>query len=134
MVQLRVGEALTLLPLLFVEAVPALFTGCILVNVITGCMLIDVVVGSVVTLISAILTRLIGKLIKNKIIKIIIGGIFPVVLNALILPVVWAFVGVGEYVYILQVLIIFIGQSLAVYGVGTPIYLVLKNKIEKKKD
>ena len=36
-IQFRVSEALTLLPLLYVEAIPALFVGCIAVNLLTGC-------------------------------------------------------------------------------------------------
>ena len=33
-VQVRIGEALTLLPLLYIEAVPALAVGCMLSNII----------------------------------------------------------------------------------------------------
>ncbi len=125
-VQFRVSEVLTLLPLIYIEAVPALFIGCILSNFITGCAFFDVVLGSLVTLICAILTFLIGKLIKNKPLKVIIGGLFPLTFNAFLLPLIWLLCyGALEYVYIFQVLVIFIGQSLSVYALGVPIYLAV---------
>ena len=131
-VQLRVGEALTLLPLLFLEAVPALFVGCIIVNLLTGCVLIDVIVGSLVTLTSAIFTYFIGKRVKNTFLKILIGGLFPVILNAFILPITWAIVGIGEYAYLLQATLILLGQALSVYGVGTFLYVAVRKKIRKE--
>ena len=131
-VQLRVGEALTLLPLLFGSAVPALLVGCIIVNLITGCVLIDIIVGSLVTLISAFLTYAIGRSIKNTFLKIFIGGLFPVLLNAFILPITWVLAGIGEYAYLLQATLIFVGQVLSVYGLGTFLYLGIRKKIRKE--
>ena len=129
-IQLRVGEALTLLPLLFIEAIPALFVGCIIVNVLTGCLMLDVIVGSMVTLFSAILTFFIGKIIKKSILRAVVGGIFPIILNAFILPITWVILGVCEYAYLVQVLLILAGQLLAVYGIGIPIYIAIKNKLK----
>ncbi len=125
-VQLRVSEILTLLPLVYAEAIPALFIGCLISNLITGCVIIDVILGSLVTLLSAIMTHLVKKIIKKTALKLVVGGIFPVLLNALLLPLIWLLCyGAGEYVYIAQVGIIFIGQSLAVYLLGAPTYLTI---------
>ncbi len=123
-VQLRLSEILTLLPLIYFEAIPALFIGCLFSNLISGCALLDVFLGSAVTLVSAALTFIIGKFIKNKPLKILTGGAFPVLLNAFIIPLVWlACYGANKYVYIVQVLIVFIGQVLAVYLLGSPVYI-----------
>ncbi len=131
-IQFRLSEALTILPLFFIEAVPALFVGCMLSNLISGCMLLDVILGSVITLVASILTYFIGRLIKNTPLKIIIGGFFPVILNAFFLPVLWiAIYGAIEYVYILQVLFLIISQSLSIYGFGTPLYLAVKKYQQK---
>ena len=131
-IQFRLSEALTVLPLFFIEAIPALFVGCMLSNLISGCMLLDVVLGSVITLVSAVLTFALGKIIKNVPLKIIIGGFFPVALNALFLPIIWVAVyGVIEYVYLLQVAFLFISQSISIYGFGTPLYFAIK-KLESK--
>ena len=126
-VQLRVSEILTLLPLLYLEAVPALFVGCFLSNLITGCAIFDVVLGSLITLVAGALTYLTAMLIKNKWLKIAVGGAFPVLLNAFLLPLVWLLCyGTGEYVYIVQALIVLAGQSLAVYLLGTPSFIAIE--------
>ena len=86
-------------------------------------MLLDVVLGSIITLVSAVLTFVVGKIIKNVPLRIIIGGFFPVILNALFLPIIWlAIYGAIEYVYILQVVFLFVSQSISIYGFGTPLY------------
>lgn len=53
-VQLRLSEALTILPYFTPAAVPGLFIGCLLANVLTGCALLDVIFGSLATLIGAL--------------------------------------------------------------------------------
>lgn len=56
-VQFRVAEALTLLPILMADAVPGLFVGCLLANLLGGGIWYDVVLGSVATLLAAVCTR-----------------------------------------------------------------------------
>ena len=131
-IQIRVSEGLCLLPLIFIEAIPGLAIGCVISNLITACAPFDIVFGSLITLVSAVLTFFIGKTIKNIHLKIIIGGLFPVVLNAVFLPLIWTVCyGTGEYVYAIQAFLLLIGQAVSVYGVGTPVYLKLK-KVKNK--
>ena len=54
-VQLRVAEALTILPLFTSAAIPGLFIGCVLANLFGGAIIWDIVFGSLATLIGAIL-------------------------------------------------------------------------------
>ncbi|MGE5371064.1 MAG: QueT transporter family protein [Solirubrobacterales bacterium] len=54
--QIRPAEALTVLPILLPEAIPGLFVGCILANLLAGLGPVDVVCGSLVTLLAAYLT------------------------------------------------------------------------------
>ena len=132
-IQFRVSEGLTLLPLFFIEAVPGLFFGCMLSNIITGCMALDVILGSVTTLLASILTYLVGKMFKSHALRISIGGFFPVILNALFLPLIWLLCyGAIEYVYYLQVLFLLISQSISIYAIGTPIYLMLNKQMLKE--
>ena len=56
-VQIRLSEALTLLPVLLPEAVPALAVGCLLANVLGGCTIFDIVFGTLATLLAALCTR-----------------------------------------------------------------------------
>ena len=52
-VQVRIAEALTILPLFTPTAIPGLFVGCILANLLGGAIALDVVFGSLATLIGA---------------------------------------------------------------------------------
>lgn len=60
-VQIRFSEALTILPFFTPAAIPGLFAGCILANILTGCLPLDVLFGSIATLIGAAGTYLIGQ-------------------------------------------------------------------------
>ena len=80
-IQVRFSEALTILPVLTVSAVPGLTVGCVLANLLTGCAAWDVVFGSLATLIGAVGTRLLRK-------KPLLAWIPPVVSNAVIVPVI----------------------------------------------
>ena len=132
-IQIRISEALTLLPLFFIEAVPALAVGCLLSNLFLGCALYDIILGSLVTLISAIFTYIFGRVIKNKLFKIAVGGLFPILLNAFFLPLIWILCyGVLEYVYYLQVIFLVLGQTLSVYAVGIPLYISIDRTLLKK--
>lgn len=131
-IQFRPSEALCVLPLFFPEAIPALFIGCMLSNLITGCVIWDIIFGSVITLVAAVLTYFCGKMIKNAVIQIIVGGIFPVLLNAFFLPVIWYYCyGELEYLYIIQVSFLIISQSVSIYIWGTFLYFAVKRLRDK---
>ena len=80
-VQFRISEALTILPALTVDAVPGLFIGCVLANLVTGCLPWDIVFGSLATLLGAIGTRMMRK-------KPMLAWIPPVISNMAIIPIV----------------------------------------------
>ena len=128
-IQVRISEALTLLPLFFIESIPALAVGCLLSNLLLGCAVYDMMLGSLITLISATLTYVAGRILKSKIVKILLGGVFPVLLNAFLLPLVWMLCyGALEYVYLLQVALLLVGQTISVYAVGIPLYFTIEKK------
>ena len=82
-VQFRVSEALTILPVLTLDAVPGLFVGCLLANLLGGALWYDVVFGSIATLLAAVCTRLLRK-------KPVLAAAMPVIFNGLIVgPVVY---------------------------------------------
>ncbi len=131
-VQFRPSEGLALLPLFFIEAVPGLFIGCLISNFLTGCILPDIILGSLVTLFSAILTHLIGRWIKNRWIKYALGGLFPVVLNALLLPLIWLAFTESVEIYYFNALYLLLSQSLSVYAIGIPLSVVIDKKFVSK--
>ena len=60
-VQVRFSEALTILPYFTPAAIPGLFIGCLLSNILTGCALPDIIFGSLATLIGAFGTYALRK-------------------------------------------------------------------------
>ena len=131
--QIRPAEALCILPLFFPEAVPALFVGCILSNLTSPYVLFDVVFGSLATFLAATGTYFIGKTIQKDFLKILLGGLCPVLANALIIPFVIVFLCGGAEGYSSAVIAyfsfafsLFITESVFVYGLGTPLYFALK--------
>lgn len=57
-VQVRVSEALTILPVFTPAAIPGLFVGCLISNILGGCILPDIIFGSIATLLGACFTYL----------------------------------------------------------------------------
>ena len=64
--QVRVAEALTVLPFLTRAGVPGLFIGCVLANIFGGLGWQDIVFGSLITLVAALLTRSIYHLSRTS--------------------------------------------------------------------
>ncbi len=129
-IQVRISEALCVLPVFFPEAIIGLTVGCALSNLITGCAIFDIVLGSLVTFMASIFSFVFTRKIKREFLRFLVGAFFPVILNATLLPLIWVLCyGVGEYIYPVQMLLVLIGQAISVYGVGYPVYIsVLKLK------
>ena len=53
-VQVRIAEALCILPMFTPAAIPGLFIGCLIANLIGGGIILDVIFGSIATLIGAV--------------------------------------------------------------------------------
>ena len=53
-IQFRLSEMLCILPIFMPEAIPGLFIGCLLANIVSGCLPWDIVFGSIATLIGAL--------------------------------------------------------------------------------
>lgn len=84
-IQVRFSEALTILPFFTPAAIPGLFVGCFLSNLLTGCVPLDVIFGSLATLLGAILTY---KLRKFK----WLAPVPPILANTIIVPFILAYV------------------------------------------
>lgn len=80
-VQVRFSEALTILPYFTPAAIPGLFIGCLLSNVLTGCALPDIIFGSLATLIGALGTYALRRWKWC-------APICPIIANTIIVPLV----------------------------------------------
>ncbi len=133
MIQFRISEALTVLPLFFPEAVIGLWIGCMLGNLVSG-NVIDIFFGSGATLIAASLTFLIGFIVRRRrLLRIILGAIPPVIVNALLVPMTFTlFVGAGE-MYPIQMLWVFIGQAAVLAVLGVPFAVAVSKHFYRPK-
>ena len=136
--QIRPAEALCILPLFFVEAIPALWIGCMLSNLGSPYFVYDVLFGSLATLISAFASYLVGVFLKKDGVRFAVGGIFPVVCNALIIPCIIVFLcGGGEgysslaAAYFAYAGSIALTETVWVYGLGAPLYSAVKRLKQK---
>ncbi|MFY9279380.1 MAG: QueT transporter family protein [Caldicoprobacterales bacterium] len=120
-IQVRVSEALTILPYFTPAAVPGLFVGCIVSNIFGGGGLIDIIFGSLATLVAAILSR---KMRKPWLVPLP-----PVVVNGFVIG--WVLYRIYGLPYWPSVGTVTAGQLIACYGLGYPLILVLEKHKEK---
>ena len=131
--QVRPAEALCILPIFFIEAVPGLFVGCALANLMSGYGIYDIAFGSLTTLLAATLTFIIGLLLKRNLLSAILGGIPPVLFNAVVIPFV---IILGDSETPMSVYWTLFGefmltQSVWVYALGIPLYFAVKRLRDK---
>ena len=79
-VQVRISEALTILPAFTPAAIPGVFLGCLISNILGGCILPDIIFGSLATLISAVFTWMLRN--KSK----YLAPLPPIIANVLVVP------------------------------------------------
>lgn len=89
-IQVRISEALCVLPVFTPAAIPGLFLGCLISNLLTGCIIWDVVFGSLATLLGALGTWLLsGRAVKASSscrVKKLLAPLPPILANTLIVP------------------------------------------------
>lgn len=105
-IQIRLSEALTILPFFLPASIPGLFIGCFLSNLLTGGILVDVIFGSLTTLVAAFGTYALRK--HNK----FLAPVPAIIANTIVVPIIliygygisapiWSLmltVGVGEVI------------------------------------
>lgn len=122
MIQVRFSETLTILPFFTPAAIPGLFVGCIISNLLVSANIFDIIFGSMATLIGGILTYYIGKYNKKA---VWFAPIPPIVANTVIIPFVLKY-AYGFEPISLSFLTIFIGEFISCGILGMPLLFVLK--------
>lgn len=84
-IQIRISEALTILPYFTPVAIPGLFIGCLISNLLTGCAALDVIFGSLATLLGALGTHFLKRWKY-------LSPIPPILANTVIIPFVLTYV------------------------------------------
>ena len=121
-IQVRISEALTILPIFTPSAISGLFVGCLAANLVTGAALWDIVFGAIATLLGAVGTYLLRK-------RRFLALIPPILSNTLIIPFVLKFAYGVEEGYSFLFLTVFIGELVSCGILGT----LLSKALEKTK-
>ena len=121
-IQIRISEALTVLPYFTPTAIPGLFAGCILANLLTGSTAIDIIFGSLATLLGALGTFFLRK--KSK----YLAPRPPIIANMIIIPLVLVYIGVKAPIWYLS-LTVGIGEFICCALLG----IILLNALLKRK-
>ncbi|NLM71057.1 MAG: QueT transporter family protein [Synergistaceae bacterium] len=123
-VQIRVSEALTVLPFILPQAVFGLFIGCLFANLLCGLGLIDVLLGSGSTLIAAI--------ISSAMPSAWLAALPPVIVNSLVVGGYLSFIMGAPFIICAGH--VALGQTVACFLLGVPLTKVLRSRIERGGD
>ena len=129
-IQVRISEALTVLPFFTPAAIPGLFVGCILSNILTGCLPLDTVFGSLATLLGAFGTYIISRKLKHNKTAQWLAPVPSIIANMLIVPFVLAYVYRFEGSIPYFMLTVGIGEVISCGFLG----LVLQYALNNRKD
>lgn len=119
MIQVRVSEALTVLPAFTPAAIPGLVIGCLLSNTLTGCVLLDIIFGSVATLIGALGSYALRRHTWQV-------PIPPIVSNMIIVPFVLRFAYGATDAFPFMIATVGAGEIISCYLLGMILYGALK--------
>ena len=130
-VQFRIAECLCILAFFYDEAVVGLTIGCVIANLFSPSSMLDVVLGSAATFVACLLSNLTFKAIKNRVSGFIVGILFPIIVNALVVPIAIIMVSPDEGSYIIVALQIAAGQAGVLLTAGVVLYVVLLKLLDK---
>jgi uncharacterized membrane protein len=118
-VQIRISEAMTILPFFTPAAVPGLFIGCLVSNFLSPYGIIDIICGSGATLIAAI-----GSYMLRK--RPVLVPLPPVLANSIIIGLMLYYAyGVPMNLFLIMAWI-GLGELIACYAIGYPLLRYLK--------
>lgn len=120
-IQLRISEALCILPCFTPAAIPGLFIGCLISNILSGAVLWDTLFGSLATLAGAAGTYY----LRNK---RFLSSLPPIAANTLILPPILSYAYGVEYGILFIFLSVFIGEVLSAGVLGQMLYCAINSK------
>ena len=119
-IQVRIAEALTILPMFTPAAIPGLYIGCMIGNILGGSILPDIIWGSFATLIGAVFTYLLRK--QSRYLAILP----PIISNTVIVPLVLRYAYGIVLPIPLMMLTVGIGEVISCGVLGIVIHSALK--------
>lgn len=130
-IQVRLSEALCILPFFTPAAIPGLWIGCLIANLMTGAVIWDIVFGSLATLIGAIGTYLLRR-------HRILCTLPPAIANSIIVPLILIYgygipriyLGSVDMTYLFNVLTVGLGEVISICVLGS----ILLNILNRYRD
>ena len=124
--QLRVAEALSILPAFTPAAIPGLFIGCALANTVSFFGLPDLIFGSLATLISAQLTYMIARAVKTRglLLQAVLIPLPAVLINTVVIGILISVL--ADVPFTIAAFGVMAGQALSCYGLGAPLFIMLR--------
>ena len=122
-IQFRFSEFLCILPVFMPEAIPGLFVGCLISNLISTANPWDILFGSLATLIGAVGTYLLRKLPRGL---IWLASLPPIISNMLIIPPVLILAYGAEEAYWFLALTVGLGELVCAGFGGTALCYALR--------
>jgi len=126
-IQVRIAEALTILPAFTPAAIPGLTVGCLLANILGGCPIMDIIFGTLATLIGAVGTYLLRSRKSLIWMPPVVSNTILVSIFSIYIP----FMGESEDSLWFIMLTVCIGELISVCVLGYLLYFALK-KINTK--
>jgi len=121
-IQVRVAEALTILPALTPAAIPGLTIGCLIANILGGCPLLDIIFGTLATLIGAVGTYLLRSHKALIWLPPVVSNTVLVSIFSIYIP----FLGESDDSLWFIMLTVCIGELISVCVLGYLIYFAIK--------
>lgn len=123
LMQIRISEALTVLPMFTPAAIPGLFIGCLIANIISPMGVIDMVLGSLATLVAAYGSY---KLKNHK----WLVPLPPIIVNGIVIGMLLYYVyGVDVSLWACMLWVAG-GEAIACYALGMPLIYALERRKE----
>jgi uncharacterized membrane protein len=126
-IQVRIAEALTILPAFTPAAIPGLTVGCLLANILGGCPIMDIIFGTLATLIGAVGTYLLRSRKTLIWMPPVVSNTILVSIFSIYIP----FMGESDDSLWYIMLTVCIGELISVCILGYLLYFALK-KINTK--
>lgn len=117
-VELRLSEALTLLPALTPAAIPGLTVGCLIANLMHGAVALDVIFGTLATLLAALAVYFLRD-------RLYLAAAMPALFNGAIIGPLLTYAYMSLPVY-LSVPAVAAGELVICYALGLPLIKGLK--------
>lgn len=129
-IQFRIAECLCVLAFFYSEGIIGLTLGCFIANIF-GNGPLDMIFGTLATFLASLFSYLLAKKIKKELPRFFICSLFPILINAVIVPFTFLAITEMKSLYLVSAMQVGIGQTVVIFTLGLFIYMSI-NKINAR--